>query len=162
MLKCSSLIGSESSSNFRRWWRRRKLIRRLRSKLSRSRLLNLLWCQWQRRKVYIPKLRNLHPKECLRTFFFVAMYSDRIKDAQIPHIQLVARLRDILTGRVSKTFQDLSDDKVSFVKVRDNLLASQNRTLESYRQGFFHVASSPYHSFTGYVSCIKSLFNRWL
>lgn len=71
---------------------------------------------------------------------------------------LVARLRDILTGKALTNFQDSSDDdKASFTTMWDNLLASQNPTAESYSQRFLRVAPSADHSFTDYVSCIKTL-----
>lgn len=82
-----------------------------------------------------------------------------MKASQIPDIQWVARLRDILTGKVLKTFQDLSDGvKASFAAVRDRLLGSQNLMAESYRR-FLHITPSADPSFADYVSFIKTLFN---
>lgn len=81
-----------------------------------------------------------------------------MKASQIPDIQWVARLRDILTGKVLKTFQDLSDGvKASFAAVRDRLLGSQNLMAESYRR-FLHITPSADPSFAD-VSFIKTLFN---
>lgn len=57
--------------------------------------------------------------------------------SEIPRQQWIMRLRDILTGRRLRIFQDLlENDKLSYETVRDTLLASQNLTSEHYRKEF--------------------------
>lgn len=68
-------------------------------------------------------------------------------------IQRIARLLDILTGKVLKTFQDLSDnDKISLATVRDKLLKFQNLMVEANRQHFIKGTTSADTSFKNYVS----------
>lgn len=109
-------------------------------------------------KRYIPKLPNLHPEECLHTF--LTRFRESMKAAQIPDIQLVSKLSDILACKVPKTFRtisDKSDDKSSFAAVQKKILASQHLMTESYRQRFLRVTPSSGHSVSNHVSCVKTI-----
>lgn len=82
---------------------------------------------------------------------------------QIPTGKWVLRLPDILTGKVLRTFQDLSDnDKISYVNVRDKLLVSQNLAWKHYRMEFNNVDRAPEQSFSDFVLTVKTTFDRWL
>lgn len=83
-------------------------------------------------KKYIPHLPPLHLENSLPVF--LGRFSDSMTAAQIPPQQWVARFRDILTGKVLKMYQSLTeDDKASYITVRDKLLASQNLMAEHCR-----------------------------
>lgn len=72
------------------------------------------------------------------------------------------RLRDLLTGQLLNTFQDLSPEgRISFYTVRDKILASQNLTSERFRKQFQQVKRPPDKNFE-YVSHLKTIFHWWL
>lgn len=111
-------------------------------------------------KKCIPRLPSFQADANLR---FLGRFRDSMTAAQIPPQQWVSRLRNILTGKVLRTFQDLSeDDKMSYITVRDKLLMSQNLTAEHYRQQFLKAAPTPEQSFLDYVLSTKNTFDRWL
>lgn len=62
-------------------------------------------------------------------------------------IQRVSRLRDILTGRVLKTFQDSSEADKSFDTFKEKLLLSQILTAEHYCQEFIMIGPPDDRSF---------------
>lgn len=70
---------------------------------------------------------------------------------------------DILTGKVLRTFRDLSEyDKLSYIIVHDKLLVSQNLTSEHYRKAFNKIEPASDQSFTDLVSTVKTTYGRWL
>lgn len=71
--------------------------------------------------IQIREMENTTPTPKRRLTYLYRYFSDFMKAAQIHELQWVARLRDILLGKVLKTFQNLSDDdNVSFATVGDN------------------------------------------
>lgn len=79
---------------------------------------------------------------------------------QIPPGQWIARLRDILTGNVLKTFQDMSEYcKSSYNTVCDKLLASKNLMAEHYRLQVGKAGPSSEQSFSDYISSLNTTLN---
>lgn len=112
-------------------------------------------------KKYVPRLQVLQPQHSLPDF--LGRFYDSMIAAHIPPQQWVVPLQDILTGLVLRTFQDLSDDdKSSFTTTGDKLLATQNLTAEHYRLQFGKVEPAPEQSFSDFISCVKTIFDRWL
>lgn len=71
--------------------------------------------------IQIREMENTTPTPKRRLTYLYRYFSDFMKAAQIHELQWVARLRNILLGKVLKTFQNLSDDdNVSFATVGDN------------------------------------------
>lgn len=71
--------------------------------------------------IQIREMENTTPTPKRRFTYLYRYFSDFMKAAQIHELQWVARLRNILLGKVLKTFQNLSDDdNVSFATVGDN------------------------------------------
>lgn len=85
-------------------------------------------------KKYIPSLTLLHPEEDV---IFLDRFCDSMAVTQIPNLQWVARLHDILKGKMLKTFQDLpGEDKCFFKTVKAELLASLSLPAETYQLHF--------------------------
>lgn len=87
-------------------------------KLNSLKLLSHLWLlPASVKKKYIPCLPAIQSEDSLPVF--LGCFSESMKAAQILTSQWVARLRDILTGKVLRAFQDLSEtDKASYDTTR--------------------------------------------
>lgn len=86
-----------------------------------------------------------------------------MRSVQVPEIQWISRLRDLLMGKLLKTFQDLSEtDKLSFDTVKEKLMASQNIMTKHYRMEFSKPSPAPDRSFSDFISSLKTTFDRWL
>lgn len=86
-----------------------------------------------------------------------------MRSVQVPEIQWISRLRDLLMGKLLKTFQDLSEtDKLSFDTVKEKLMASQNIMAKHYRMEFLKPSPAPDRSFSDFISSLKTTFDRWL
>lgn len=88
---------------------------------------------------YCPNLPFLPTTEGL----FTSRFKETITSEKISVEQWVIRIRDLLTGQVLKTFQDLSmEDRISFATVKEKLLSSQNLTAERYCHRFQQAVSA--------------------
>lgn len=68
-------------------------------------------------KKYNPRLPPYQDSDFLLIYF--SRFVDSMRAAQIPTIQWISHLRDLLTGKLLKTFQDLPENnKLSFDTVK--------------------------------------------
>lgn len=100
-------------------------------------------------KNYVPRLPPYQQGE--NCVVFLSRFSDSLIASEIPPQQWVMRLRDILTGKVLRTFQDIPDNyKLSYATGRNRLLATQNLTSEHYRKEFNKLDPDGEQSYTDY------------
>lgn len=112
-------------------------------------------------KKYNPRLPHFQESDSLP--IYLSRFFNSMKSAQVPEIQWIIRLRDLLTGKLLKAFRDLSEtDKLSFETVKQKLMASQNLTAEHYRMEFSKASPALDRSFSDFITSLKTTFDRML
>lgn len=71
---------------------------------------------------------------------YLVHFAETMAGAKIAEDKRMIRLRDLVTGDVLKSFQDLTpEDRLSFTTAKDRLLKAHNFTAEGYRELFIQA-----------------------